>query len=241
MKIDLSELDEKRFGVKIAKATLSVGDDVNAAIEWCNINNVKMLIARCLCEDIKLIQELEASGGRLMDTLAYYKNTKMVKMEKNLDTPYSWRFATEGDADLVEKLAGEIFNGYGGHYHADSKLKKEDSDRVYSSWARNSCYGEPFSDVMFLILRGDQIIGFLVVKKIDSHTCDIVLNGISPDYQKGGLYSFLISLAKNWALDQGIEKIVISTQITNVSVQKVWCRQGFEPFSSFYTFHKWFN
>jgi hypothetical protein len=24
-------------------------------------------------------------------------------------------------------------------------------------------------------------------------------------------------------------------------VQKVWCRQGFEPSKSYYTFHKWFD
>jgi hypothetical protein len=34
--------------------------------------------------------------------------------------------------------------------------------------------------------------------------------------------------------------MLISTQITNVAVQKVWTRLGFEPSRSYYTFHKWF-
>ena len=35
-------------------------------------------------------------------------------------------------------------------------------------------------------------------------------------------------------------EMVISTQVTNVAVQRVWCRVGFAPAHSYYTFHKWF-
>jgi hypothetical protein len=39
---------------------------------------------------------------------------------------------------------------------------------------------------------------------------------------------------------QQVKRMVISTQVTNVAVQKVWCRVGFEPANSYYTLHKWF-
>jgi hypothetical protein len=34
-------------------------------------------------------------------------------------------------------------------------------------------------------------------------------------------------------------RMVVSTQITNLAVQKVWVRQGFELTGSYYTFHLW--
>ena len=35
--------------------------------------------------------------------------------------------------------------------------------------------------------------------------------------------------------------MVLSTQVTNLAVQKVWSRLGFEPSRSYYTFHLWFD
>ncbi|MFC5476149.1 GNAT family N-acetyltransferase [Paraherbaspirillum soli] len=241
MKIALSELDRIRFGITVAKAALDAKDDVDAIMKWCGDNKVKMLIARCACEDIQITQKLEAFNSYLMDTLVYFQNKRIVAAENLLDGRYSWRIATESDADMVEELAGEVFEGYSGHYHADSRLNKKDSDLVYSSWAKNSCYGGSFSDVVFLILYDEKIVGFLTVKKQDPTSCEIILNGVSPRHQNNGLYSFLVSLTKNWALNQKIKTVTISTQITNIAVQKVWCRQGFEPLKSYYTFHKWFN
>jgi hypothetical protein len=44
-----------------------------------------------------------------------------------------------------------------------------------------------------------------------------------------------------WCRSQGAQRMIISTQVVNVSMQKVWCRVGFEPSHSYYTFHKWFS
>jgi len=46
--------------------------------------------------------------------------------------------------------------------------------------------------------------------------------------------------ALRWFEARGRSRMLISTQITNVAVQKVWIRLGFEPSKSYYTFHKWF-
>lgn len=44
-----------------------------------------------------------------------------------------------------------------------------------------------------------------------------------------------------WCLDNSMKEMVVSTQITNLAVQKVWVRLGFEPYRFYYTFHKWFD
>jgi hypothetical protein len=72
-------------------------------------------------------------------------------------------------------------------------------------------------------------------------SCEIILNSVDPEHQKSGFYSPLLSLAKNLAINQKMNELLVPTQISNAAPQKVWCRQGFEPLQSFYTFHKWFN
>jgi len=43
-----------------------------------------------------------------------------------------------------------------------------------------------------------------------------------------------------WFANHRRRRIVVSTQVTNVAVQKVGSRLGFEPSTSSYSFHKWF-
>lgn len=72
-------------------------------------------------------------------------------------------------------------------------------------------------------------------------SCEIILNSVDPEHKKNGFYSTLVSPAKNLAINQKTNELLVPTQINDVAPQKVWCRQGFEPLQSLYTFHKWSN
>jgi len=241
MNISLSEIDARRFGIITAKAFLDQSDQVNDVMNWCIEKKAELLIARTPVENITLAQDMEAAGSSLADTLIYYKNQNFQDMPFAAADGYSWRFATASDAEEVGQLSGRIFKNYQGHYHADRRLNKSDCDEVYVSWAVNSCLDKNIADTMLVISFNQKIAGFLTLKTIDRETCEIVLNGVDPDFQNQGIYSLLIRLAKKWATEHQFRQIVVSTQLNNLAVQKVWCRHGFEPHKSFYTFHKWFS
>jgi hypothetical protein len=241
MEIKLSELDKMRFGITTAKVYIDAKDNIKTIMEWCEAEKVELLIARCSTDEIKLVQSMEKIDFYLTDTLVYFQSRKIISTHNLVPEGYSWRFANAEDANSVEHLSAKTFRGHAGHYHADSKLNKLDADLVYSSWAGNSCRDENFTGVVFLIFRNAEIVAFLTMKKNDSDTCEIILNGVDPLHQRRGLYFSLISLAKNWALEQNMLRIIVSTQITNIAPQKVWSRQDFEPIKSFYTLHKWFS
>lgn len=242
MNIALSQLDFSRFGKVTAKIHLDSRQDLSEVENWCVSNQVDLLIARIKTDEIYCVQNMERAGFFLADTLVYFANRCMEYTDVLLPKGVSWRVATSDDARLLEKMAAKSFKDYKSHYHADLSLNRHDCDLVYSSWAANCCLMPNVADVVFLLSLADGIIGFIAVKITDPNvkTAEIVLNGVDPDFQRHGLYFSLMSLVKNWAVENGIQKMVISTQITNVSAQKVWCRQGFEPSHSFYTFHKWF-
>ncbi len=241
MNISLSELDKKRFGVVTAKISFEGDESLADVLTWCAEKKVEFLIARSPTANIHLAQDMEKKGFILTDTLVCYVNAAIKVTARPLPAGFEWRMGGAGDAEVADRLAAQIFKGYGGHYHADARLEQADCDLVYSSWMASSCTDKNLADAVFFVTHESMPVGFLTVKKKNDSSGDIVLNGIHPDFQNRGLYFYLVNLAKQWAIDQNLAQLTVSTQVTNTGVQRIWCRQGFEPSGSFYTFHKWFN
>jgi len=241
MHIALSEIDRQRFGVTVAKTALDGAEPVDALMAWCADAGAQLLIARCPTAEVALAQRLEAAGCFLTDTLVYFSKGAIAHADVALADGYTTRLATAADADAVERLAGTTFAGYQGHYHADPRLARADADLVYSSWAANACRVAGVADAVVLIEHAGHIVAFATLKTLDAGRFEGVLFGVHPDHQGKRRYQALMRLAQNWAAARALSAMVVSTQVTNLSVQKVWCRQGFEPSKSFYTFHKWFD
>lgn len=241
MKIKLSELDQLRFGVITAKAEIGDGDTVDELISHAQTIGTELLIVRMPTNHIELSQELEKNGAFLTDTLVYYQKKKINEYEIELPGGYVVCDAEIEDAAQVEKVAAESFKGYFGHYHADPHLRREDCDNVYSSWAKNSCKKEALADGVILIKKGSEIAAFATVKKINAVDFEGVLFGVAPLHQGKGMHLNLMKLTENWGQRYNLRRLLTSTQINNITVQKNWCRVGMEPLNSFYTFHLWMN
>lgn len=243
MKIQLSELDTQRFGIVTARISVTATDSVQSILDWCDSNRVMLLIARCSSIDIRLAQQLELSGFCLGDVLVYYRCTQIARENVVPPSGYSWRKASPQDIDMIEPLASAAFTGYSGHYHSDPRLDSASAVMAYSSWARNLCASTDDSNPMFLIETNAirEPAGFLSARTTDANGLEIVLNGVDPRHQKKGLYDMLVRLAKSWAAERGIESILSSTHLTNITVQKIWCQHGFTLCASYFTFHKWFD
>jgi GNAT superfamily N-acetyltransferase len=238
--VSLSAIDEKRFGVKIAKASL-VFEDIPKVMEFCSSNHVECLIARCPTNDIPAAQEMEGQDFLLMDTIAYYSYKLKGKPVPEDDSVLQVRPIRLGEEHIVKDIAAASFRGYSGHYHADSKLEKKKCDEVYTDWAYRSCLS-PKIDNDMLAAESDGIIhGFAFIRVNSPSVGEGVLFGVSPSSQGKGIYRLLMIGGIRCCIKRGLDKMVVSTQITNVTVQKVWTRLGFELSHSYYTFHKWFS
>lgn len=241
MNYKLSAIDQERFGIKTAKANLNSTDEIEPLKLQCLTDQIKFLIVRIATDDLSIVQQLEQEGFFLTDTLVYFLKKKIELNPDKLPDGYSMRLATEADVNNVEKLAFETFEGYFGHYHADPKLKKEDCNVVYSSWAANSCKDKCVADAVILLEKKDELAAFAILKVNSTNEFEGVLFGVSPNHRNKNLYSSLMNISINWGIDNGYRQMIVSTQITNTVVQKYWCKLGFEPNKSYYTFHKWFQ
>jgi GNAT superfamily N-acetyltransferase len=234
----LSAIDEARFGIVTAREPQFTLATLQDTLRFCREHSVRMLIARCAAEDLQAAQAMEASGGRLMDTLVYYLRA--------LDRPFPEeepkvpvRMLRPGEASEVRRVAVGAFRGYFGHYHADPRLDRAKCDEAYASWAERSCLDRSAASKVLVAEHGGRIAGFLTLLERGPEEQEIILNGVDPAFQRHGIYRALVLAAMAHARTDGAKRLSVSTQLINIGVQKTWTRLGFEPSRSYYTFHLW--
>ena len=239
--ISLSDIDEKRFGLRTAKASDIRAQDIPDVIRYCTEQMVELLIARCPTSDLQVVQKMEQLGFLLMDTLIYFSYDLTTRPIKS-DTSFNMiRMVRPGEEEAVRSVAVDIFQGYLGHYHADSRLDRNKCNAVYSDWAYRSCVSPDVADAVLVAETDGKVIGFGAIRINSPVEGEGMLFGVTPLFQGKGIYRSIMIGCLNWCAERGLERMIISTQITNLASQKVWIRLGFEPIRSYHTFHKWFS
>jgi GNAT superfamily N-acetyltransferase len=238
---ELSELDESRFGIRTAKAAVGDTRAAGEALAFCREHSVRLLIIRTPAERLEVAQLLESRGGWLMDVLVYYSLALQPAEIPAAATAFKIRGVSDGDHIGVGRVATESFRGYRGHYHADPRIASATADEVYVSWALRSCEDRAVAGEVLIAEDNENIVGFATLRMNSSEEGEGVLFGVSPAAQGRGLYRTFMLEGMRWCAEQGAQQMVVSTQVTNIAVQKVWTRLGFEPNRSYLTFHSWFD
>ncbi len=240
MAIDVSALESARFGIVAARVSDSSASPevIDAAAE---AQGVQLLSCRIDVGDLARVHALEAAGYRLMDTLVYYGRS-LAGIPRILPLPagVACRAATGKDAAAVGEVARSAFSGYMGHYHSDPRLDDAAADAAYVEWAETSTARASADGQVLLAMRDGHVAGFLTMRRNSTEEAEIVLNAVHADHQGQGLYSILVAAALDAVRGSGAARMIVSTQINNYAVQRIWSQFGFVHERSVYTFHKWF-
>ncbi len=237
----LSSIDEERFGIRTARASNVTLDKLPSVLDFCRARDVVLLIARCLVSEFRAAQAMEREGFSLMDTLVYCSRNLVTTPIPKDSGKIMVRPIQPGDEDDVKFVAAESFRQYFGHYHADERLDRVKCHEAYISWALRSCVlGDVADEVLVAHLEGS-IVGFFTLRLNSPEEGEAVVGGVVPSARGLGVYRSFIMRGMEWCLSKGATHMLVSTQITNIAVQKVWARLGFEPSYAYYTFHKWFD
>ena len=241
LNVYLSSMDEDRFGIRTAKASQVSAATLPALMDFCQAQGVTLLIARCPTPELEAAQAMEQRGFLLMDTLVYYARSLM-----NVPLPGDHggtlvRPVRSGDEELVRDVAAECFRGYQGHYHADARLDRTRCDEVYTDWAYRSCISRDVADEVLVAEIDGAIAGFATVRLNSPEESEGLLAGVATWARSRGFYRALLTQRMRWSLSQGATRTLISTQVTNTTVQRQWTRLGYEPSYSYYAFHRWFS
>jgi GNAT superfamily N-acetyltransferase len=237
---EISALDSERWQAVTAKASAVNAAALPAILAMCRTNAVRFLIARCAAENLAAAQAMEGEGFMLMDTLVYFARRLTANLPQDDAAAVAIRPYAPGDEAGVRAVAMRSFSGYMGHYHADARLDRAQCDALYTDWAERSCLSRQVADEVLIGVANGAVVAFATLRLNDTDEGEGVLFGVAPEAQGKGIYRSLMIAGMHWCRGRGRSSMVVSTQVTNIAVQKVWARLGFEPAKAYYTFHKWF-
>ena len=237
----ISDIDRERFGFKTARVTGLKADKLSDVLAFCHREKVELLIARCCMSDLATAQAMEKNGFQLMDTLVYYTRD-LTKQPVPSDSGVAhFRPILKEEEEKMISVAKASFKDYFGHYHADPRLENHQCNEVYIDWARKA-FASRSADDNFLVAEIEgKIVAFGVFRMNSPDEGELFLGGVHPHAQRQGIYLSFLCRAIEWCLSKKAQRIVISTQLNNIAVQKVLTKSGFEISRGYYTFHKWFN
>lgn len=242
MKLQYVQSEMDRFGLRMARLIVEAADravSASAIVALCEAERVDMLTLRIPADGIALAQDLESAGFRLMDCLVYYEAQTAGSIAGKLGG-LDIRGAAPADVDQIGEVARACFTDYFSHYHADLRLDKRLVADGYVDWARRSCLDQGAGSAAFAAIMGDRVVGIAALHRNTESEGDGRLFAVHPDFSGRGVHGALIDRAKQWCAENGMSRMVISTQLANLRAQRSYSNRGFRLHRSFFTFHRWF-
>ncbi|MGI6235750.1 MAG: GNAT family N-acetyltransferase [Christensenellales bacterium] len=233
-----SDVESKRFGMRVFRGTI---DEINEKQILSSIieNKVDMAILRIPVSKQYQISRLEKTGLPYIvaDTLVYYSvdlTTYLPKPIRNKDLVF--QNCSLEHIDSLSALVEIIFASYTNHYTSNPYLKREDIIDGYKEWACAYIAEDNNKRFTWVVKKGQGVVGFATCG-CDKKIGEGVLYGVLPSASGNGIYSDIIRFTQQYLKDIGCCQMIVSTQIQNFSVQKVWNREGFTLKDAYITLH----
>lgn len=232
-----SELETGRFGITVGRLVVQdrASATIDAVVDLLERSDHDVVVLRYPAREVEWAAPLSGVGGRTAihaDTLVYW-TADIAGAVADPSAEVRSRRLGPGDAELLDDLVRDVFRDYGSHYRANPLFDPEAALAGYQEWARSSLV----ADRGGVIAIGEpDAYGVATVERTDDRV-EILLAGIRSAEQGRGRYADLLAAVGTYARAHDCTALVISTQVRNIAVQRVWARQGLLPSHAFETVH----
>jgi len=240
-----SPLETERFGYSTTRLTIGPGPvDVGRLLATIEDLAADLLVVRYDAARLQLASAFARSGRAVLPagTLTYWEKPVSVAEPSRPSPPSDIEVlaADTMEAEMVSALVREIvrasFQDYGNHYLANPLLDPSAALAGYQDWALRSLQANP-GNVLVLTDRREPIGLATLESGAGADHLEILLAGLVPAAQGRRLYGSLLDGCERLAAARGASRMVISTQVHNVRVQRAWARHGLRPFAAIETVH----
>jgi len=138
---------------------------------------------------------------------------------------------TSNDKELLDTLISQTFQNYPSHYAFNPYLPNDTTESAYRDWVK-ALSVDPTARCQVVYATNDSPAGVGISKHLADQVTEVLLAGIAEGHQNQGLYPHLLQEMINAAHANGATQLVISTQASNIAVQRVWARVGLRPILS---------
>lgn len=166
------------------------------------------------------------------DTLLYFENRASVYPAGKVKL----QPAGHDDSGAITSTLADVFRDYANHYSANPLLRHVDVSQAYINWALPGL-GDSDRQVLLATATADVIVGIAVLDVRDDEFDEVLLAGIVQDSRSQGYYRSLVESIINMAASTGKDRILISTQASNIQAMRTWSGIGFRPVLSLNTLH----
>jgi len=237
-----SPVETDRFGCSIARVTIGPGPvDVDPLLAVIEDLSADVLVARYDAARFELAGILARSRRTMVPagTLVYWDKPVAVAAppeSSRLQVLAADTLDLETVSTLIRGIVRASFRDYGNHYSANPLLDRSAALAGYEDWAVRTLNGDPGS--VLVMIDGGEPIGMATLEpSTDGNHLEILLAGLVPAAQGKRLYGALLDGCERAAVARGAQRVVISTQVHNVRVQRAWARHGLRPFAAIETVH----
>jgi hypothetical protein len=232
--------DSNRFGVPMGRVVVGYETQWNGGVAQqlagALQRDEQILVVRYPAAMSGCPGVLAASGRSILaaDNLVYWEGEPEA-VAKSCGPPVGGDVVggdSVGGADL-DKVVAESFRGYVNHYSVNPMLPQDLALEGYVEWARQSP-----PDSIAVLCSDETPVGVAtwVVDK-QGGWVEILLAGLVPTARGRGMYSTLLGHVARRTAALAIPRMIISTQASNVRVQRAWVRAGLRPFATVATVH----
>jgi hypothetical protein len=237
-----SPLESARFGRSITRVTIGSGPvDADQLLEVIRDHPADVLIVRYDAALLELPGTFARSDRAVVPagTLTYWEEPVSVSEPpagSNLEVLPADRMDLEKVSETVRQIVRESFLDYGNHYTANPLLDRSATLAGYEDWAIRSLRETP-GNVLVMTDLGQPVGMATLESGADGSHLEILLAGLVPAAQGRRLYGSLLDGCARVAVARGAGRMVISTQVHNVRVQRAWARHGLRPYAAIETVH----
>lgn len=241
-----SPVETERFGCSINRVTIGPGYvDVDHLLAVIRDLSADVLIVRYDAARLDLPSTFARSPRAVVPagTLTYWEQPISVAppASSDLDVLAADLLDRVTVSQLIREIVRASFQDYGNHYTANPLLDRSAAQDGYADWAVRSLSDDPGN--VLVMTQGGAPIGLATLQLgavepvTGSRHLEILLAGLVPDAQGKRLYGTLLDACLRVANARGARRVVISTQVHNVRVQRAWARHGLRPFAAIETVH----
>ncbi len=187
------------------------------------------VFAKVPTRDAAASQWLEAHGFHLVDTSVVFD--KPIDHRQPPPAQGAIRAALPADRKAVMNLARRSF--VCSRFHLDPRVPRALADQVKAEWVGNYFSGQR-GDVLWVAERDQQIVGFLLLLKGGETDLIIDLIAVDESCRGRGLARALIACAE---AQSDRARLVVGTQVANVSSVRMYEACGFRLRTSHYIYH----
>ncbi len=229
--------ESTRFARSVRRYAFAAGDPA-PLLAHLRSEPVDLAIVRLPAGRLDVLQRLSGVGCEVLvcDCLVLYRREPLGECDRALAPirGLQTRLASAADASAIRDLVLDSFRGYRNHYALNPRLPAVAAAEAYADWIGRYLDVEGRCCLLGMVDGEPAAFGSL---RFDDGETEIVLGGVAERFQGRGVYRDLLRAMVREGAIRGHPSVVVSTQLTNVAVQRVWVAEDFRLAESFLTVH----